>query len=100
MEGNVPAWWPMSGLDLVPDGKTALKIGGVILERYYGDSLVRRYEPYHASPNAINAEEWVVFGSREDKSVTGRGGGLRGGGFPELSIARRDARVTRVALTR
>jgi len=95
MEGNVPAWWPMSGLDLIPDAETALKIGRVILERYYGDSLVRRYEPYQASPNAINAEEWVVFGSREDKSVTGRGGG-----FPELSIARRDARVTRIALTR
>ena len=51
-EGNVPAWWPMSGLDLIPDAETALKIGRVILERYYGDSLVRRYEPYHASPNA------------------------------------------------
>src|SRR5215470_11303619 len=100
MEGDVPAWWPMSGLDLIPDAETALKIGRVILERYYGDSLVRRYEPYHASLSAINAEEWVVFGSREDKSVTGRGGGLRGGGFPELSIARRDARVTRIALTR
>jgi len=95
MEGNVPAWWPMSGLDLIPDAETALKIGRVILERYYGDSLVRKYEPYQASP-----KEWVVFGSPEDKSVTGRGGGLRGGGFPELSIARRDARVTRIALTR
>jgi len=71
MEGNLPAWWPMSGLDLIPDAETALKIGRVLLERYYGDSLVRRYEPYRASHNAINVEEWVVFGSREDKSVTG-----------------------------
>jgi hypothetical protein len=85
----------MSGLDLIPDAETALKVGRVILERYYGDSLVRRYEPYRAGPNPINAEEWVVFGSREDKSVTGFGGG-----FPELSIARRDARVTRIALSK
>ena len=95
MEGNVPVWWPMSGLDLIPDAETAIEIGRVILERYYGDSLVRRYEPYRASPNPINAEEWVVLGSREDKSVT-----ERGGGFPELSISRRDARVTGITLSR
>jgi hypothetical protein len=89
----VPVWWPMSGLDLIPDAETALKIGRVILERYYGDSLVRRFEPYRVS--TINAEEWVVSGSREDKSSAGFGGG-----FPELSIARRDARVTRIALSR
>jgi hypothetical protein len=93
MEGNVPAWWPMSGLDLIPDAETALKIGRVILEKYYGDSLVRRYEPYRVI--TINSEEWVVSGSREDKSAKGFGGG-----FPELSIARRDARVTRIALSK
>jgi hypothetical protein len=95
MEGNVPAWWPMSGLDLIPDAETALKIGRVILEKYYGDSLVRRYEPYRVRPDPINAAEWVVSGSREDKSAAGFGGSL-----PELSIARRDARVTRIALSR
>jgi NTF2 fold immunity protein len=95
MEGNVPVWWPISGLDLIPDAETALKIGRVILERYYGDSLVRRYEPYLVSPDPINAENWVVSGSREDKSAAGFGGG-----FPELSIARRDARVTRIALSK
>ena len=95
MEGTVPVWWPMSGVDLIPDAETALKIGLAILERYYGDALVRRYEPYRVSPDPGHAEVWIVFGSREDKSVTGRGGG-----FPELSIARRDARVTRIALSR
>jgi hypothetical protein len=40
----VPVWWPMSGLDLIPDAETALKIGRVILERYYGESLVRASE--------------------------------------------------------
>jgi hypothetical protein len=89
----VPAWWPMSGLDLIPDAETALKIGRVILERYYGDNLVRRYEPYRVY--TINAEEWVISGSREDKSTTGLGGG-----FPYLSIARKDARVTRIALSK
>jgi hypothetical protein len=37
----------------------------------------------------------VVPGSLEDKSAAGFGGG-----FPELSIARRDARVTRIALSK
>jgi NTF2 fold immunity protein len=95
MECDVPDWWPMSGLDLIPDAETALKIGRVILERYYGDSLVRRYEPYHATRDPINAEEWVVAGSREDKSTAGFGGG-----FPGLSIDRKDARVTRIALSK
>jgi hypothetical protein len=85
----------MSGLDLIPDAETALKIGRLILERYYGDSLVRRFEPYRVSPDPSNAEEWLVSGSREDKSAAGFGGG-----FPELSIARRDARVTRIALSK
>lgn len=44
----MPAWWPMSGLDLVPDAETALKIGRVILEKYYGDSLA----DLHASAGA------------------------------------------------
>ncbi len=91
----MPVWWPMSGLDLIPDAETALKIGRVILEKYYGDSLVRRYEPYCARPHPINAEEWVVTGSREDNSTAGFGGG-----FPELSIARKDARVTQIALSK
>lgn len=82
-------------MDLIPDAETALKVGIAILERYYGDALVRRYEPYRVSPDPGHPEVWMVFGSREDKSVTGRGGG-----FPELSIARRDARVTRIALSR
>jgi hypothetical protein len=94
MENNAPAWWPMSGLDLIPDAETALTIGRAILERYYGHNLVRRYEPYRASPHPINAEEWVVLGSPEDKSFTGFGGG-----FPALSIGK-DARVTRIALSK
>jgi hypothetical protein len=85
----------MSGLDLIPDAETALRIGRVILERYYGDSLVRRYEPYRATPHPINAEQWVVAESREDKSTAGLGGG-----FPELSIDRKDATVTRIALSK
>src|SRR5262245_2459946 len=85
MEGNVPVWWPMSGLDLIPDAETALKVGRVILERYYGDSFVCRYEPYRAIPAIPHGEEWWVLGSREDKST-----GRFGGGFPELSIAKKD----------
>jgi hypothetical protein len=95
MECDVPVWWPLSGLDLIPDAETALKIGRVILERYYGGDLVRRYEPYRASCDPISAEEWVVSGSREDKSTAGFGGG-----FPELSIVRKDGRVTRIALSK
>jgi len=85
----------MSGLNLIPDAETALKIGRIILEKYYGDSLVRRYEPYRATLHPFNTEEWVVVGSREDRSTAGFGGG-----FPELSIARKDARVKRIALSK
>ena len=92
---EVPVWWPMSGLDLIPDSATALNIGKVILERYYGGDLLSRHEPYRASAHPINPEEWVVSGSREDKSTAGFGGG-----FPVLSIARKDARVTRIALAK
>jgi hypothetical protein len=95
MEFDMPVWWPMSGLDLIPDAETALKIGRVILEKYYGGDLLRRYEPYRASANPINAEEWVVSGTREDKSTSGFGGG-----FPVLSISRKDARVTEIALAK
>lgn len=97
MEDDVPAWWPMSGLDLVPDAETALKLGKIILERYYGDNLVRSYEPYRAIPDPSDEGEWLILGSHPDES----GGGLvLGGGFPELSIARKDARVMRIALSR
>ena len=51
--------------DMIPDAETALKIGRVILERYYGDSLVRRYEPYRATLDPINGENWVVSESAE-----------------------------------
>jgi hypothetical protein len=92
---NMPVWWPMSGLDLIPDAETAVNVGRVILERYYGEGLVRRYEPYRAILDPQHGEEWWVLGSREDA----RTGGF-GGGFPELSIARKDARVLRIALSK
>jgi hypothetical protein len=87
MEGNAPGWWPMSGRDLIPDAGTALEVGKAILERYYGDSTVRRYEPYSAT---LEGEEWWIRppnASRSDKFI------VRGGGFSELSIAKKDTRV-------
>jgi len=44
----MPVWWPMSGLDLIPDAETALKVGRAILDKYYGEDFVRKYEPYRA----------------------------------------------------
>ena len=81
----MPAWWPMSGLDLIPDAETALKVGKIILEKYYGDGLVRRYEPYRATLNPHDATEWLVSGNHPDPSFVGFGDG-----FPYLSISRRD----------
>jgi len=95
MEGHVPVWWPTSGLDLIPDAETALKVGRAILDIYYGESFVRKYEPYRAILDPHGGEEWWVLGSREDKSTGGFGGG-----FPELSIAKKDARITRIALSK
>jgi hypothetical protein len=92
MEDNVPPWWPMSGLEVIPDAETALKVGTAILEKYYGDDLVHRYGPYRAIPRE---DQWWVMGSREDGSTEGLGGG-----FPEISIAKKDGRVLRIALSR
>ncbi len=90
----MPVWWPMSGLDLIPDAETALKVGRAILDKYYGEGLVRKYEPYRAISDP-QGENWWVSGSREDGPIQGVGGG-----FPELSIAKKDARVTRIALSK
>jgi hypothetical protein len=94
-EDRVPPWWPMSGLDLVPDAETALKVGKVILDKYYGESFVRKYEPYRAIPSGPGGHEWAVIGSPEDKSFKGFGGGM-----PALTIAKKDARVMSIALSR
>jgi NTF2 fold immunity protein len=87
----MPAWWPMSGLDLIPEAETALRIGKTILEKYYGEELIRRYEPYTAT---LHDSEWWLSGGGD------RTPGQRGGGQPELSIARHDGRVIRIALSR
>jgi hypothetical protein len=87
----VPTWWPKSDLDLIPDAETALKVGKIILERYYGDDLVRKYEPYRVRASFLDENEWVVSGSNPRND-----GGL-GGGFPELLIARKDGRVRSVS---
>jgi len=93
MEGHVPVWWPASGLDLIPDAETALKVGRAILDKYYGESFVRKYEPYRAMPFGPEEAEWSVPGSHQDKSFKGFGGGM-----PELRIARKDAKVIHIAL--
>ena len=90
-------WWPMSGRDLIPDAETALKIGRVILERYYGDSTVRKYEPYRAT---AQGEEWWVLGSPPGAGGAEKSAVRFGGGFPELSMAKKDARVLSIALSR
>jgi hypothetical protein len=97
MEDNASGWWPMSGRDLIPDAETALKVGRVILERYYGDSAVQRYEPYRA---ILKGEEWWILGSQPNASSSNKSSIRFGGGFPELSIAKKDARVIRIALSR
>jgi len=81
----------MSGLDLIPDAETALKIGRVILDRYYGEDFVRRFEPYRATLDS--QEEWSILGSHEDKSFKGFGGGM-----PAIRIAKKDAKVIHISL--
>ena len=85
----------MSGLDLIPDAETALKVGVPILEKYYGKELVDRYQPYRA---VASRDEWAVMGtslSNRDQLTS-----ERGGGFPTISISKKDARVSRIALSR
>jgi hypothetical protein len=98
----MPPSWPVSGLDLVPDAETALKLGKVLAESYYGRELVSKYEPYHARPYD---GDWLIHGTAPggapinritDKTMIV----IFGGGFPELLIARNDARALRIALSR
>jgi hypothetical protein len=97
-EKSMPAWWPMSGLDLIPDSKTALTVAKTILDRYYGEEMVRRYEPYAAT---LSGDEWWIFGTNPDlPRDLPQGTIVFGGGFPEISLARHDGRVLRIALAR
>jgi NTF2 fold immunity protein len=84
----------MSGVDLVSDAETALKIGRIILEKYYGDEFVNAYEPYNA---VLHGEEWWVLGSSPDPAAKKS---ALGGGFPELSMSKKDARVLSIALSK
>jgi NTF2 fold immunity protein len=84
----------MSGLDIVPDGETALQIGKIILKGYYGEKLVNAYEPYEA---VLHGEEWWVSGSSPDPC---RGKYALGGGMPQLSMSKKDARVLLIALSK
>jgi hypothetical protein len=96
MEDNMPPWWPMSGIDLIPDEETALKIGRIILERYYGESTFARFEPYRAS---LRGEEWGVAGTPSFPPGV-EPAHVRGGGHPALRISKKDGRVIHIALTR
>jgi hypothetical protein len=55
---------------------------------------VNAYEPYKA---ALHGEEWWVFGSSPDPC---RGKNALGGGFPELSMSKKDAKVLSIALSK
>ena len=92
----MPPWWPMSGLDLIPDADTALKIGRIILDRYYGEHTTACFEPYHA---ALRGDEWSIGGTHKSG---GEHPGLviRGGGQPGLRLSKKDARVIHIALSR
>ena len=91
----MPPWWPMSGQDLITDAETALKIGKIFLNRYYGEDLVARYEPYRA---ILQGDEWEIGGTPPGFPAENT---MRfGGGQPELSITKKDARVTRIALAK
>jgi hypothetical protein len=87
----------MSGLDLIPDAETALQIGKIILNRYYGESIVADYEPYSA---VLRGDEWGIGGTPPGLDDYPPGTRLFGGGQPALSISKKDARVTHIALTR
>jgi NTF2 fold immunity protein len=97
MEDVMPPWWPMSGIDLIPDAETALKLGRIILDRYYGEGAVAKYEPYHAT---LYGEEWYVLGTSPHARADDDHNGIvrLGGGHPGLSISKKDAKVLEIAL--
>jgi hypothetical protein len=90
--GQLPSWWPMSGLDLIPDESTAINVAIPILERYYGKEFVQRHAPYRAS---LQGDEWTIGPADSPQKPLSLGGG-----HPEMSLSKKDARVIRIALAR
>jgi hypothetical protein len=94
--------WPMSRRVLIPDADTALKIGRAILERYYGVDFMRAFEPYKVMSQE---ETWLVVGTDPQVGTVAetRPNTIQvrfGGGFPQIAIAKKDARVAQIALAR
>jgi hypothetical protein len=74
----------------VPDAKTAVRIAEVICEAKYGHKIVANYQPYSAH---LEGDNWNVLGTPAD-------GSTRGGGMPEVTIAKFDGRVVHIQLSR
>ena len=99
------AWWPMSERDLIPDAETALLTGIAILNRYYGQKTVARFEPYTAT---LRSGQWHVSGDspaakaarlEQDRLGPEYHVSVLGGGQPYIRMSARDARVETIALS-
>jgi hypothetical protein len=89
MCASVAAQSPTMAHDLVPDAETALKVGLAILEASYGKTLVDDGQPYEA---VLQGDQWWI--------VPHTAPGMRGGGKPELSLSKKDARVLSISLSK
>jgi hypothetical protein len=79
--------------DTIPDTATALKVGTAILEARYGE-LFRKGRPYKA---VLIGDEWLIV----SEGAPSKPGAIKfGGGMPELSMSRKDGRVTHIQLSR
>lgn len=88
---------------MVPDARTALRVGRALLEAHYGAALIERELPLSAT---LKGNVWTVAGRnpswtpRSNTAVENKDGGLTFhvlfGGAAFVEIDRRDCRVLRL----
>jgi hypothetical protein len=92
--------------DILPDAETALAVGRVILQRYYGPEVMDRFGPLEAMPGK---GEWSVFASLRDtpEIAAERLAAEAQGNFlivrsicVQMTMSARDGRVTMIGFGR
>jgi len=75
---------PLPQNGIVPDEVTAVKIAQAVFEPIFGREEVEKYLPYHGT---LKNKIWTVYGTLKPGSR---------GGTPQLSIQKKDGKVTEV----
>ena len=81
---GTPAKKPLPSQGVVPDEATAVRIAEAVFLPIFGDEEVAKFRPYHAQ---LKDGIWTVYGTLQRGAL---------GGTPQLTIQKRDGKVTEV----